>query len=58
MFNTYNDITRTNEVSTCKRIDVIESCVTQVGVGNIVVYPLEICLPSYVFSMDDEDWDI
>ncbi|XP_073031309.1 uncharacterized protein [Primulina eburnea] len=58
MFNIYNTIKGPNDVSTCNRIDIIDSCVSHVGVGRMTKDSLERCLLASVSTMDVEDWDV
>ncbi|XP_073019381.1 uncharacterized protein [Primulina eburnea] len=58
IFNIYKAIKGNDDVSTCKSIDIIGSCVAEIGIGHIVEDPLEICLSSTVGRVDDDDWEL
>ncbi|XP_075504544.1 uncharacterized protein LOC142541982 [Primulina tabacum] len=58
MFNIYNTIRGPNEISTCNSIDIIDSCVSHVGVGRMTKDSLERCLLESVSTVDEEDWDV
>ncbi|XP_075521398.1 uncharacterized protein LOC142554621 [Primulina tabacum] len=58
MLNIYNTIRGPNEVSTCNGIDIIDSCVSHVGVGRMTKDSLERCLLESVSTVDEEDWDV
>ncbi|XP_075473883.1 uncharacterized protein LOC142504930 [Primulina tabacum] len=57
-FNIYNTIREPNEVSTYNSIDIIDSCVSHVGVGRMTKDSLERCLLESVSTVDKEDWDV
>ncbi|XP_075489460.1 uncharacterized protein LOC142528301 [Primulina tabacum] len=57
-FNIYNTIKGPNEVSTCNSIDIIDSCVSQVGAGKLTKDSLERCLFESASIVDEEDWDV
>ncbi|XP_075481203.1 uncharacterized protein LOC142521915 [Primulina tabacum] len=58
VFNIYNTIRGPNEVSTCNSIDIIDSCVSQVGAGRLTKDSLERCLLESASIVDEEEWDV
>ncbi|XP_075497140.1 uncharacterized protein LOC142534108 [Primulina tabacum] len=58
VFNIYNTIRGPNEVSTCNSIDIIDSCVSQVGAGKLTKDSLERCLLESASIVDEDDWDV
>ncbi|XP_073019317.1 uncharacterized protein [Primulina eburnea] len=57
-FNIYKAIKGNDEVSTCKSIDIIDSCVSEIGIGHTVEDPLEHCFASTVSRVDEDDWEL
>ncbi|XP_073025157.1 uncharacterized protein [Primulina eburnea] len=57
IFNIYKAICN-DEVSTCRSIDIIDSCVAEIGISHTVKDPLERCLSSTVGRVDDDDWEL
>ncbi|XP_073064055.1 uncharacterized protein [Primulina eburnea] len=58
IFNIYNAIKGNDEVSTCKSIDIIHSCVAEIGISHTVKDPLERCLYRTVGRVDDDDREL
>ncbi|XP_073061857.1 uncharacterized protein [Primulina eburnea] len=58
IFNIYKAIKGNDEVSTCKSIDIIDSCVVEIGISHTVKDPSERCLSSTVGRVDDDDWEL
>ncbi|XP_073061714.1 uncharacterized protein [Primulina eburnea] len=58
IFNINKAIKGNDEVSTCKSIDIIDSCVAEIGIGHTVEDPLERCLSSTISRVDDDDWEL
>ncbi|XP_073035297.1 uncharacterized protein [Primulina eburnea] len=58
VFNIYNTIKGPNEVSTCKSIDIIDSCVSHAGAGKLTKDSLERCLLESASTLDEDDWDV
>ncbi|XP_075475578.1 uncharacterized protein LOC142506338 [Primulina tabacum] len=58
VFNFYNTITGPNGVSTGNSIDIIDSCVSQVGAGRLKKNALVRCLLESASTVDEEDWDV
>lgn len=54
IFNIYNVIRRSDEVSICKSIDIIDFCVTHVGIRYIVNDLLERCMARNIFRVEDD----
>ncbi|XP_073033769.1 uncharacterized protein [Primulina eburnea] len=58
IFNIYKAIKGNDEVSTCKSIDIVESCVAEIDISHTVKDPLEICLSSAVSRVGNDDWKL
>ncbi|XP_073017880.1 uncharacterized protein [Primulina eburnea] len=58
IFEIYKAIKGNDEVSTCKSIDIIDSCVAEIGIGHTVEDTLDRCLSSTVSRVDDDDWEL
>ncbi|XP_073290984.1 uncharacterized protein [Primulina huaijiensis] len=56
IFNIYQAMKESNEVSTCKSIDVIDSCMSDECAGTRD--PLESCLIGAAGAVDEDNWDI
>ncbi|XP_073031335.1 uncharacterized protein [Primulina eburnea] len=56
IFNIYHAMKGSNEVSTCKSIDVIDSCVSFDCAGTRD--PLESCLVGATEAVSEEDWEV
>ncbi|XP_075473858.1 uncharacterized protein LOC142504902 [Primulina tabacum] len=56
IFNMYQAMKRSNEVSTCKSIDVIDSCMSLDCAGTRD--PLETCLIGAARTVDEDDWEV
>ncbi|XP_075499215.1 uncharacterized protein LOC142537595 [Primulina tabacum] len=56
IFNIYQAMKGSNEVSTCKSIDVIDSCMSLDCTGTRD--PLESCLIGATGTVDEEDWEV
>ncbi|XP_075500169.1 uncharacterized protein LOC142538756 [Primulina tabacum] len=56
IFNIYQAIKGSNEVSTCKSIDVIDSCMSLDCAGTRD--PLESCLIGAAGTVDENDWEV
>ncbi|XP_073317224.1 uncharacterized protein [Primulina huaijiensis] len=56
IFNIYQAMKESNEVSTCKSIDVIDSCMSVECAGTRD--PLESCLIGAAGAVDEDNWDI
>ncbi|XP_073017924.1 uncharacterized protein [Primulina eburnea] len=56
IFNIYHATKGSNEVSTCKSIDVIDSCVSFDCAGTRD--PLESCLVGATKAVSEEDWEV
>ncbi|XP_075474585.1 uncharacterized protein LOC142505484 [Primulina tabacum] len=56
IFNIYQAMKGSNEVSTCKSIDVIDSCMSLDCTGTRD--PLERCLISAAGTVDEDDWEV
>ncbi|XP_073017855.1 uncharacterized protein [Primulina eburnea] len=56
IFNIYHAMKESDEVSTCKSIDVLDSCMTFDCAGTRD--PLESCLIGAVGTVDEENWEV
>ncbi|XP_075479413.1 uncharacterized protein LOC142520295 [Primulina tabacum] len=56
IFNIYHAMKGSNEVSTCKSIDIIDSCISLESAGTRD--PLESCLISAAGTIDEENWEV
>ncbi|XP_075492553.1 uncharacterized protein LOC142530615 [Primulina tabacum] len=56
IFNIYQAMRGSNEISTCKSIDVIDSCMSLDCAGTRD--PLESCLTSATGTVDEDDWEV
>ncbi|XP_075481081.1 uncharacterized protein LOC142521777 [Primulina tabacum] len=56
IFNIYHAMKGSNEVSTCKSIDVIDSCMSLECAGTRD--PLESCLIGAAGTVDDDNWEV
>ncbi|XP_075515708.1 uncharacterized protein LOC142550519 [Primulina tabacum] len=56
IFNIYHALKGSNEVSTCKSIDIIDSCMSLECAGTR--NPLESCLTSAAGTVDENNWEV
>ncbi|XP_075524556.1 uncharacterized protein LOC142556958 [Primulina tabacum] len=56
IFNIYHAMKGSNEVSTCKSIDIIDSCMSLECAGTRD--PLESCLTSTAGTVDENNWEV
>ncbi|XP_075478842.1 uncharacterized protein LOC142519696 [Primulina tabacum] len=56
IFNIYHAMKGSNEVSTCKSIDIIDSCMSLECAGTRD--PLESCLISAAGTVDEDNWEV
>ncbi|XP_073061737.1 uncharacterized protein [Primulina eburnea] len=56
IFNIYHAMKGSNEVSTCKSIDILDSCMSLNCAGTRD--PLECCLTSAAGSVDEDNWEV
>ncbi|XP_075479297.1 uncharacterized protein LOC142520181 [Primulina tabacum] len=56
IFNIYHAMKGSNEVSTCKSIDILDSCMSLSCAGTRD--PLECCLTSAAGSVDEDNWEV